>query len=77
MDIKIGKSMLRNTAGDTRSILESRFPKASKKDIDAVIEKNYGKDKGAEKLNEEPIEEPKKESDGNVSSSKTKGKDSK
>lgn len=51
MGLKIGKSMLKNSAGQAREILKKRYPKASAKDLDAAIKEYYGKDKGVEKLN--------------------------
>ena len=51
--IKLGKSMLKNSAGDTRKILETRYPDVSKKEIDQAIEKYYGKDTGVVKLQED------------------------
>lgn len=49
--IRIGKSLQKRSAGDVKSLLEKRYPKASKKDIDACITEYFGKDEGAEKLN--------------------------
>jgi len=48
--ITIGKSLKKKTAGGARVILNKRYKNRSK-EVDACIEKNFGQDKGAEKLN--------------------------
>lgn len=40
------------SAGDFKVFVKQRYPKLKAADVDKLVEKNYGKDKGAEKLNE-------------------------
>ncbi len=47
-----GKSVLKKSAGDFKTFVKDRYPKLKVSDVDKLVEKYYGKDKGAENLNE-------------------------
>ncbi len=49
---RFGKSVLKLSAGDFKVFVKQRYPKLKASDVDKLVEKNYSKDKGAEKLNE-------------------------
>ncbi|EAR14675.1 hypothetical protein [Robiginitalea biformata] len=49
---QFGKSVLKKSAGDFKTFVKDRYPKLSEKDVSSLVEKHYGKDEGAEKLEE-------------------------
>jgi len=68
MKYGLGKSAQKLSAGDARAMLEKRYPKATKKDIEATIDTYYGEDEGTLKLNADK--------DGDVKATKQSSKDS-
>ena len=67
--ITIGRALRKKSAGDARKVLEKTYPKAPKKDIDDAIERYYGADEGADKLNGKTSDK-----DGDIDGDKPKTK---
>jgi hypothetical protein len=61
--IRIGDSLKKQSAGQVKAILTKRYPNDAK-EIEAVIERHFGKDEGAAKLT----------ADGNIGADKSEPK---